>query len=233
MTIRAASNGRSVARFCSFGGATECTIAIGRSLRPRCAGKKHGGVHSRLRSFVEGVGVAGISNCTEYTVEMRGEAISVRVQRREDSESALVKCSRLVTIRKSDLVDLVGVVAISNCTRCRLEIAEAEKRQPARQAILRTAKRSFFRLHGAVFGLRVPKWEENLRAGTGEVPGMGRPAAVERVPRRMSVLWECWGLAPCVRYHRINNKSRVMSSVVGRCRTRPPSSMRAHRHECL
>ena len=75
---------------------------------------------------MEGVGVAGISNRTEYTVEMRGEAISVRVRRREDSERALVKCGRLVTIRKSDLFDSAGVVAISNCTRCRLEIAQWE-----------------------------------------------------------------------------------------------------------
>ena len=64
------------------------------------------------------------------------------------------KSGRFGSIRKSEVVDLEGVGVNSNCTRCRLEIAEAEKRQPARQAILRMAKSSFFGLHGAVFRLR-------------------------------------------------------------------------------
>ena len=144
-------------------------------------------VHIRLVSFVEGVGVAAFSNCIEYTLEMRGAAISVRADWRSDLENAFEKCSRLVTIRKSEVVDLVGVAAISNCTRCRLEIAATEKRQPARQTILRAAKSSFFRLHGAIFGVRVPKREGILRVGIGAVPVEAGPAAWVRRPRDICV----------------------------------------------
>jgi hypothetical protein len=81
-------------------------------------------VHIRLVSFVEGAGVAAIFNCIEYTLEMRGEAINARREGRGDLESAFGKCGRLVSIRKSEVVDLVGVAVISNCTRCRLEMRE-------------------------------------------------------------------------------------------------------------
>jgi hypothetical protein len=66
--------------------------------------------------------VAAISNCTEYTLEMRGEARAARAGRSGDVKIAWEKCGRLVTIRKSEVVDLLGVAVISNRTRCRLEM---------------------------------------------------------------------------------------------------------------
>ena len=74
-----------------------------------------------------------------------------------------------MTIRKSEAVDSVGVGAISNRIKCRLEIAGVVPGQPAQQAILR--------------GCRL-----EILARSGDGPGVGRPAAVERVPRRMCVL---------------------------------------------
>jgi hypothetical protein len=68
-----------------------------------------------------------------------------------------------VHIRKVKFVAGIGLAGVSNCTEYTLEIFACR-----RVAVL--AKSSFFRLHGAIFGLRVPKWEENLRTGIGEGP---------------------------------------------------------------
>ena len=150
-------------------------------------------VPSRVGSFVDGAGVTADFNCTEYTVEMCGNAKVGRREGRGNSKSAFENCGRLVTIRKSDVVDFAGLGAISNRTRCRLEIREGEKRQPARQAILRIAKSSLFRLHGAFIRLRVPnreEWRGVFGAGIGGVPGEGRPAALEgQRPLCMCVCW--------------------------------------------
>jgi hypothetical protein len=80
------------------------------------------GVHIRAATFVDVAGVAAFSNCIEYTLEMHDEAMTARRERRGNSESVFAKCGRLVTIRKSDVVDFEGVAVISNCTRCRLEM---------------------------------------------------------------------------------------------------------------
>jgi hypothetical protein len=79
-------------------------------------------VHIRAATFVDVAGVAAFSNCIEYTLEMHDEAVTGRGELRGNSESVFAKGSRLVTIRKSDVVDFEGVAVISNCTRCRLEI---------------------------------------------------------------------------------------------------------------
>src|ERR1700743_20475 len=55
------------------------------------------------------------------------------------------KSARLVTIRKSDLVDSMGVVVISNRRMCRLEIVCATDEGR--------------RLRAGAGRLRVPKWE--------------------------------------------------------------------------
>jgi hypothetical protein len=53
---------------------------------------------------------------------------------------------RLGSIRKSELIDSVGLVAISNCIVCRLEIGVATIGAAS--------------LRGADDTLKVPKWEE-------------------------------------------------------------------------
>ena len=118
-----------------------------------------------MGSFVDGVGVAGISNCTEYTVEIERLRLSANVcvsgivaeavkKRQPGWLSDCCESVRLGSIRKSELVDSARLAVISNRTRCRLEIdmmcmdrercvlaAEEEtgEAQPARQAIPRMA----------------------------------------------------------------------------------------------
>jgi hypothetical protein len=74
------------------------------------------------------------------------------------------KCACFGSIRKSDLVDSVGVAVISNRTRCRLEIV---------------------RKNTEIRAVSCGKYVGVVLARSGGVPVVGHPAAVERVPRRM------------------------------------------------
>ena len=122
-------------------------------------------VHSRTWTSVEVTGVAAISNCTEYTVEIErlrlaayvcvSRVVAEAVKKRQSGW--LSHCCESVclgSIRDSELVDSARLAVTSNRTRCRLEIdmtctdrercvlaAEEEtgEAQPARQAIPRMA----------------------------------------------------------------------------------------------
>ena len=123
-----------------------------------------------------------ISNCTRCRLEIVGVCLSLPVNRTPVPSSGqagrhacatkvsgdvcwvLAQMGCLGTIRKSDVVDSVRVAVISNRTRCRLEIvrrnAEADRGE----------------------------YVDGERVRIGDGPGVGRPAAVERGPRRMCVL---------------------------------------------
>src|ERR1700760_723414 len=86
------------------------------------------------------------------------------------------KCACFGSIRKSDVVDSMGVAVISNRTRCRLEIAVRE-----------TDRLEFVRKIRKIGVGDCGEYVSEVWARTGDVPGMGRPAAGSSRPRRMCV----------------------------------------------
>jgi hypothetical protein len=87
----------------------------------------------RKSDLVELAGVAEISNRTKCRLEIAAMGNDWYGNRTQAGRACATKASgecwwagaqlrRLVTIRKSEVVDSATVAVISNCTRCRLEI---------------------------------------------------------------------------------------------------------------
>jgi hypothetical protein len=146
----------------------------------------------RKDDVVDSVRLAAISNRTRCRLEIAVGCSDVKGNRTQAGHARATKGSGelswvhgykgdLGTIRKSDLVDSVGLAAISNCTRCRLEIAGGVGFASG--------------LRADAGRLRVRNWEKKGRTVTdaeariGGVPAVVRPAASGTEPRRMCVWW--------------------------------------------
>jgi hypothetical protein len=141
--------------------------------RPELNSGRFGSI--RKSELADSAGVAGNSNRTRCRLEIE-TAWSVRecwvpiVEQeiiggqpaRQAIPRAQTRC--LGTIRKSELIDLARVARNFNCTRCRLEIVR----------------------RNTEYGCG--KYVGEVKVRIGEMPGMVRPAAAERVSRRMCVL---------------------------------------------